>query len=226
MANATDRTCSRCNIVKPVFEFKPVKASTKNWQGLSAWCRQCFKSYMDEYRKRPDVKAANRARVKEYIRTEHGRQRRADYIKKYAQSEDGIETITAYRKQYFQRPDVKARSLQRTCNRRKYLASGSLTGEEIKAVIAVWGNRCAYCACLGGPRFALDHVLAISLGGAHDRHNVVPACQSCNSRKKDKPLEVALMRMGIDLAAWSQRWAEMRKQVEEFLAPSKTKEVL
>lgn len=34
----------------------------------------------------------------------------------------------------------------------------------------------------------MDHVVPLTRGGWHDPINVVPACQSCNSKKHDKTL--------------------------------------
>src|SRR5262249_13625207 len=50
----------------------------------------------------------------------------------------------------------------------------------------VWqktGGRCFYC---GEPAEVPDHVLAVSHGGADTVRNMVPACDSCNSRKGDR----------------------------------------
>lgn len=49
-------------------------------------------------------------------------------------------------------------------------------------ILAVFGGRCAYC--LRADRtLTRDHVVPISRGGLDEAGNVVPACQSCNSRK-------------------------------------------
>ncbi len=46
---------------------------------------------------------------------------------------------------------------------------------------------CAYCLCpCANPE--QDHVIALALGGAHDPENIVPACKSCNSAKRDRTL--------------------------------------
>lgn len=41
---------------------------------------------------------------------------------------------------------------------------------------------CTYC---GGPGGTADHVIPISRGGFHTEGNLVPACRSCNSSKRD-----------------------------------------
>ena len=43
---------------------------------------------------------------------------------------------------------------------------------------------CSYCKHNGAT--SVDHVLARANGGGHERANVVPACRSCNSSKRDR----------------------------------------
>ena len=53
-----------------------------------------------------------------------------------------------------------------------------------------WKNRrssgiCHYCGRKFPPaELTMDHVIPVSRGGKSDRHNVVPCCKECNSRKK------------------------------------------
>jgi 5-methylcytosine-specific restriction endonuclease McrA len=46
---------------------------------------------------------------------------------------------------------------------------------------------CFYCGCTD-KKLTQDHVYPISRGGNHTKSNIVPACQSCNSRKGAKIL--------------------------------------
>jgi 5-methylcytosine-specific restriction endonuclease McrA len=51
---------------------------------------------------------------------------------------------------------------------------------------------CRYCGSLD--RLTLDHVLPVSRGGEDTRENLVVACKSCNSRKKDRtPAEAGMV---------------------------------
>jgi 5-methylcytosine-specific restriction endonuclease McrA len=52
-------------------------------------------------------------------------------------------------------------------------------------IFARWGNLCCYC---DAPAEHLDHVHALSKGGADAAHNLVPACAPCNLTKSDKSL--------------------------------------
>lgn len=58
-----------------------------------------------------------------------------------------------------------------------------LTEDEWEFAVAYFSDTCAYC----GKQAALtkDHLDPLNNNGTLDRTNVVPACQSCNSSKKD-----------------------------------------
>jgi 5-methylcytosine-specific restriction endonuclease McrA len=70
---------------------------------------------------------------------------------------------------------------------RKAAASGSgITAKQERQLKEEYSHRCAYCG--KQKPLALDHVVPLSRGGAHDISNVVPACKSCNSSKHNKSL--------------------------------------
>jgi 5-methylcytosine-specific restriction endonuclease McrA len=53
-----------------------------------------------------------------------------------------------------------------------------------------WQNRihkgkCHYCdAAVGGKNLTMDHIVPLSRGGKSKKGNVVPACKTCNNKKK------------------------------------------
>jgi 5-methylcytosine-specific restriction endonuclease McrA len=49
-------------------------------------------------------------------------------------------------------------------------------------ILAYHAYRCAYCFRSDVP-LTMDHVEALSVGGAHDPENIVPSCRVCNGRK-------------------------------------------
>ena len=55
--------------------------------------------------------------------------------------------------------------------------------DEWQALVSYYCGLCAYCG--KAPWVDIDHILPTSKGGLHDIKNVVPACKSCNSSKKD-----------------------------------------
>ena len=83
---------------------------------------------------------------------------------------------TLYKREYHQ-----VHSANQTA--RKYGVPSTLTFDEWLEVIAEFNHRCAYCL---GPWDQLDHVQAMSNGGANERGNVAPACGNCNRRKKGR----------------------------------------
>jgi 5-methylcytosine-specific restriction endonuclease McrA len=62
-----------------------------------------------------------------------------------------------------------------------------VSGQEWAAILDCFGHRCAYCLAKA-TSLEMDHVIALSRGGAHDPSNIVPACSACNSSKKARPL--------------------------------------
>lgn len=48
---------------------------------------------------------------------------------------------------------------------------------------AIRASRCRYC---DEPAAQADHFHPLSKGGLHCRSNIVPACRSCNARKRDR----------------------------------------
>lgn len=59
-----------------------------------------------------------------------------------------------------------------------------LTASRLWRHWAVFEYSCAYCGAVGD--LQIEHVVPISKGGQHHLSNIVPACQSCNSNKRDK----------------------------------------
>jgi len=76
-------------------------------------------------------------------------------------------------KQYIHRRRAAKRSLLST-----------LTVAQWEAIKQYFNNACCYC----GEEKPLhqEHFLALSKGGEYTRNNIVPACKSCNSSKRDK----------------------------------------
>jgi 5-methylcytosine-specific restriction endonuclease McrA len=70
-----------------------------------------------------------------------------------------------------------------------YRATAPLTR---RGVFARDGWRCQYC---GAAAENLDHVVPKSRGGTHTWDNVVAACRRCNSRKENRLLEDAGLRL-------------------------------
>ena len=66
-------------------------------------------------------------------------------------------------------------------------AKGSFTVEEFRQKCEEYDYKCAYCG-VEGIGLTIDHVVPLSKGGTCYIDNIVPACLSCNSKKRDKDL--------------------------------------
>ena len=62
----------------------------------------------------------------------------------------------------------------------------TVTARDWRRLCARYGNCCAYC---GEPeKLTQDHIIPIVRGGRHAIGNLLPACRSCNSRKRHRLL--------------------------------------
>jgi hypothetical protein len=73
----------------------------------------------------------------------------------------------------------------------KRIPGNGWDSEDEKLLIEEYGHRCAYCGKIT-PKITIDHVIPLTRGGLHEIENAVPACQSCNSSKNNKPLLIWL----------------------------------
>lgn len=74
--------------------------------------------------------------------------------------------------------------------------TSTFTLDQWLEVLEEFGHRCAYCLC-DDQKLTMDHVIPVAKGGEHVRENIVPACKSCNSRKKDRSIFYMLEAKGV-----------------------------
>ena len=79
---------------------------------------------------------------------------------------------------------------RRTAKLKKLPAT--LTSDQWEAIKTVFDGRCAYCGVSEadnkkkfGKLLEQDHFIPLSSGGEYTHDNIIPACRSCNSSKKD-----------------------------------------
>ena len=191
------KTCSRCGGEKPLSAFYRNAAAR---DGLQPCCKLCasawHKGYLrtekgkmskQEYRESGRVKEASR----KYRKSAKGAARRHAYnvspkVKQTARERQNLPAIKAKKRVYNSSPYGKA--LRRARNhRRKALKLNATIGHvDEKAIYKLCGNRCAYCGST--KNLSLDHIVALSKGGAHCESNLLVACRSCNSSKGTKPV--------------------------------------
>jgi len=78
-------------------------------------------------------------------------------------------------------------------------STNDLTAAQWEEIKSAYGHRCVYCR-RKMKRLTQDHLTPISKGGAHTLANVVPACQSCNSKKHAKAPLIPVQPLLLTLA--------------------------
>lgn len=68
---------------------------------------------------------------------------------------------------------------------RKLGNGGRHTAEDVAAILAAQGGKCAYCRTKP-TRPEVDHVVPLALGGTNDKANLQIVCRTCNARKGAK----------------------------------------
>jgi hypothetical protein len=71
--------------------------------------------------------------------------------------------------------------------RKKNAPVCDLTAAQWEEIKIAYSHCCVYCG-RQMQRLTQDHLTPLSKGGSHTKHNVVPACLSCNSKKKTGPV--------------------------------------
>lgn len=126
---------------------------------ISAWGKR--------YRARDEVREKDRARSVA-LRSE-----RPEHVR-------AIQRASAKR-----HPETALHSLWRRRAREAGAPGRGVTRVDWETIKEVHGHRCAYCL-RAGMKLTIDHVTALFVDGAHDPDNIVPACESCNKRKRDR----------------------------------------
>ena len=69
--------------------------------------------------------------------------------------------------------------------------------EGIEALTEIFGGRCAYCPAAAT---TWDHIVPVSRGGRTEPGNMLPACASCNSRKKALEIDDFIERYDVPIS--------------------------
>lgn len=170
--------CSTCKRFVPISEF--CKDSSRT-DGLSTKCYQC---------RRADNKLPNR--IDRRIRREMSEKgllyciKCEKFLPKEVMTKNGVckeHANEAARIRYRESEAVRMAAYQRNYSRKKNL--NSIPKWYMEQLHEDFGGKCAYC---GETATTIDHITPVSKGGNSVPGNVVPACQSCNSSKRNKDL--------------------------------------
>lgn len=188
--------CKECIHISTMAAYaKDPEKHIQKWRTYRATNPEVGKSARRKWqRANPDKKAASDARYrlghKESIfkKTHAWYLQNAERIKEERRLErlENLEKFRAYDKnRYTNNPKRHAQTLEATRKRRarkKRSATNDFTDAEWQEMKAHYGHRCVYCG-RKLQRLTQDHLTPLHLGGAHTKQNIVPACQSCNSKK-------------------------------------------
>lgn len=172
------KTCCRCLAEKAETEFH---RSSRNRDGRIGHCKACHRR---NRQRENETKRANR--------TKDGERERLLARKRYAANpekhrkrcrewrEANPEKQRAACAAWVSRNREQANHHNSQRRGRLHAANGKFTLAEWKRLCDQFGGKCAYCR--KAKKLTRHHVVPLSRGGANDIANIVPACQSCNSR--------------------------------------------
>jgi hypothetical protein len=185
------KTCANCHKELPLTAF--CKCSCAK-DGLAYSCKECARIKSIIYRHTPEYKKRvslyrKTPKYKAYVKMLHQKANYKASMKKYFESPKG----RAWTKMWRHTDKGKAATARSGANWRVRLdaAYSTLTGEEWAAIKKQFKNRCVYCGEV--KPLTMDHIIPLSKGGQHTKNNIIPACLSCNSAKRDRPVLLQLL---------------------------------
>ena len=174
----THKPCSKCKQSKPLGAFKRRTESPSTYQ---SWCRACTNAYQhDRYVKNKKAINAHRVTLRQMNPEKSQQYAHQWYLR-------NIDKVAKQSKAYKNAHPDKVTAWQNKRRATLQLALiNDLTSQDWQDIKVAFKFCCAYCG-RKLQRLTQDHITPLSKGGNHTKSNVVPACQSCNSRKNSGP---------------------------------------
>lgn len=160
------------------------KAYMKAWRAANPRDRRAYKAAYDAANREKNAayRAANAERRAEQKREWYAANRERILRKARERYRAKRKELADYGRQHYA---ANAEQYKSNAARRKAKvrgAEGSHTLEEWQAKCAEFDHCCAYCG--EEKRLTRDHKIPVSKGGSDYINNIVPACSSCNSKKR------------------------------------------
>jgi 5-methylcytosine-specific restriction endonuclease McrA len=166
------KACSRCKQIKPLNEFG---IHRKTLDGHYSQCLICHRLARAEQR----IRRAEKIRLEQKANYLKNRAKRIAYANKRIADNPEMARIYNARSKKKNHLAIAANTRRRNA-RRKANGIFAISKKEFKRLSQ---QPCFYCGAT--ERLTVDHVLAVARGGRDSIGNLVSACKSCNSQKRD-----------------------------------------
>jgi 5-methylcytosine-specific restriction endonuclease McrA len=211
---SSKKQCNKCGEWKQKTDFYRDNTSRDGYQGRCKACSVAGRkawaksnpNKIKEYRQGDYAKHSDnyKARAKEYRTSnyewkretdkqwrENNKERKSLADKIYRILHRDKELHNAKNREYVRSHPEKARVWCRRRRANKHAAGGGgISIADEKYIKTYTNGTCSYCGKKA--KLELDHVVAITKGGADHIDNAAPACSTCNKKKKNRPLIVFL----------------------------------
>lgn len=184
------KACKTCEKLLPLESFHKDK---RRVDGHNNECKQCSIDRVIRNRKKrveadPSYyeKEKEKAKLRMRKKREDPEYRRWDIQRKREFYQKHKEKINNKYKLYMQ--GEQAKILKRTIAQRRYARKRNLidsfTVEQWEHCLSVFNHSCSYC---GSKEYLQqEHFVPVSKDGEYTAKNIIPACRSCNIKKRDK----------------------------------------
>ena len=178
------KRCSKCHEIKLYKDFPVCK---KGRDGYVSECHACRKIYYDNNkesiqasRKQHRLKNLGKYKLRNKQYHQEHRDKRLTYLAAWKRNNPG------YWMKYYRANTEKFKMKMASARaRRKHAPINDLTQEQWEFLKRQFHYACAYCG-KKSRRLTKDHITPLVKGGGHTLSNIVPACGSCNSKKRDR----------------------------------------
>jgi 5-methylcytosine-specific restriction endonuclease McrA len=188
------KTCSTCQQEKPDTRFR----------GHRKQCRDCEAAYQRKrWQNDPDkVTASNKKSYAKYqvkrranrrLYYKIHRQQSIEYSKNYdlmhPEARKRYEAAHPKRQRDYRiaNPAMYHAQKKRRLATERGAPIRDLTAQQWQNIQTAQRHCCWYCGRRCKGHLTQDHITPLSKGGSHTLHNVIGACQSCNSKKRSGP---------------------------------------
>ena len=185
------KTCTSCRISKDAEHFYVRRASP---DGLALICRPCAKSRARDFYARSKDRIKKKAMAWALANPERRREIAIKSAEKYIEKRrvSGREYQKAVRRADPKTARAKGRRESAVRRAREMQNGGEITQGMWDAIFAIFEFKtCLYCRT-DDKELVMDHFIPVSAGGRTEAGNLLPCCQSCNSRKGAKMPETWL----------------------------------